>query len=229
MNAPRHTAVSRIPHIAASLMIAAIALPSTVHARANKAPKQTLPPPEMNRDSSRFISPDDIAGYLKTMVPTLEISSRELDPFCRPQDPDAKPVIANPLPDTRRAVPTPQAVPFSEIVSRIKINTVMPGEKRFLISGRSFKEGDSMTVTYRMKPIRTEVLSVSASRIVFKKSDTGETAAVSMNLLPEGMSPGAEVAKAPGVFKEQKDAPIVLDPPTLPTSEELTTNPLPFR
>lgn len=170
------------------------------------------PPPEMNRASSRFLPPEKQAQFVSNMSAKLSMSQRANDPFCRPQDPDAQPAIQPSATNTNTGVSV-KATPFSEIVNRLKINTIMPGEKRFLIGERSFRQGEEMKLHYRMRPIRTRIESIKGSQIVFRNLDTDETAVLGVNLMPAGMQSGSGKFEAPGLFRDDKNAPINLDNP----------------
>ena len=196
---------------------------------AQSAPTQPAPPPATKpadtkpadatpptpaelliRTPSRLIGPEESAEYLKAVSAILSIRSRTTDPFGQPQDPSAKPVIKPTLSTNRRPTQT-QVTPFTEIVRLIKVTTVMPGEQRFLIGNRSIKQGDRIPLSYRGKSITAEVTSVSSKRIQFRHVESGETADLSLNMLPPGMKPGNDGIQAPGLTPNSPNAPIDLD------------------
>ena len=119
--------------------------------------------------------------------------------------------------DTTRIAPI-QATPFSDIISLIQVTTIMPGEKRFLIGTRSFKQGDRIPLNFRGKNITVEVTSVSSHQIEFRNLDNGETAALTLNLLPVGMTPGTDGITAPGMVPDNPNAPLELDASSLPSN-----------
>jgi hypothetical protein len=160
---------------------------------------------------SRYIGENDLAAYVNSVAAVLSIRSRATDPFGQYQDPDARPVIRTPIAKTTRRVAPAQTFPFSDIINRIKVNTVMPAEKKFLIGTRTFNQGERMNLTFRMKNIPVDIVSVSAGEIGFRNAETGENATLKMHLLPAGMTPGTGGIEAPGMIREQKNAPIDLD------------------
>jgi hypothetical protein len=164
---------------------------------------------------SRRVGPEEFSGYVQAISSVLSIRSRETDPFGRVQDPDAKPIIKPTIASTKRVAPM-QATPFSDIVRLIKVTTIMPGERRFLIGNRSVKQGDRIPLAFRGKNIPVEVASVSSNRIQFRNLENGETAELSLNMLPPGMKPGNDGVHAPGMMADNPDAPIDLDGNTLP-------------
>lgn len=171
----------------------------------------------MDRNSDRFILPENHPDYVNKMVPRLSMTRRASDPFGRSQDPDAKPaVIANANPERQRVTSLPQNVPLQQIISLIKVSTIIPTENRFLINDRSFQIGDILPISYKSKSVKVQVTSVSASKIDFRDTVSNETASLEMELLPPGMQPGTNISQTPGLFRTDAEAPIVLDAPGSP-------------
>jgi hypothetical protein len=169
----------------------------------------------MDRNASRFILPENQKQYLDKMLSRMSMTNRSADPFGRSQDPDAAPaIIASPDPARQRLDALQQKVPLQQVVSLLKISTVIPREKRFLLDGgSSFEVGEIVPLTYRGKSVQAQVVSVNSSQISFRDSVSGETATLEMKLLPPGMQPGAAAPGAPGLFRNDKQAPINLDAP----------------
>jgi hypothetical protein len=149
--------------------------------------------------------------YVKAMVATFSIQSRSTDPFGQVQDPAAEAAKPQPVVQTIRSAALPP-VPYSEVVSQIRVTTVIPGEKRFLVGTRSFKTGDRFPLAYRGRNFPSEVVEVSAHRIVMKNVTNSELGIVRLDLLPEGMTKGIQPAIAPGFQKADSSAPLDLDP-----------------
>lgn len=150
-------------------------------------------------------------AYLAEVSAAFSIRTRTTDPFGQLQDPDAKPIIKPTVAKATRRAPVPQAFPFQDIINMIRVNTVMPKDKRFLIGTRSFRQGERMALNFRMKNLQVEILAVSARRILFRNVESGETASLQMELLPVGMVPGNSGIAAPGMIREQANTPIDLD------------------
>lgn len=164
---------------------------------------------------SRNISPEELPAYIQTITTVLSIRGRDTDPFGQLQDPNAKPIVKPTIATTKRIAPI-QATPFSEIVRLIKVTTIMPGERRFLIGNRSVQQGDCIPLAFRGKNIPVEVASVSSSRIQFRNLENGETAELSLRMMPPGMTPGNDGIHAPGMTPDNPNAPIDLDGNSLP-------------
>jgi len=159
-------------------------------------------------EASRYVGPD-VENFVQGLLPTLGMTNRTTDPFGRLQDPEAKPIVQAP------SVTDPQAepqVPFSEIISLIQINTVMAGEKRFLVGSRTFSQGDQFPLNFRGKLVRIQIIEVSSRQIQFKNLETGEVAAHKLNLLPAGMRAGQNGITAPGMIPSGRDAPLEIEP-----------------
>ncbi|MEI6673666.1 MAG: hypothetical protein WCO57_00655 [Verrucomicrobiota bacterium] len=155
----------------------------------------------------------DLKTYVESLANQLAIRNRATDPFCQPQDPNAKPVIK---PTATKAIRRPTAeppAPLTDIVSRIAITTVMPKDKRFLVGSRSIAQGDKLPMSFRNKQIHVEVTEVSARRIVFRNLDTGEVGIRPLDLLPSGMTPGNHNIAAPGMILTRPNTPLEVDLP----------------
>jgi hypothetical protein len=160
---------------------------------------------------SRLVGKEQLAAHVQAIAAVFTIARRATDPFGLPQDPNAKPVIKPSVAKASRSVPSIQATPFSEIVRLIKVTTIMPNERRFLIGTRSIRQGDRIPLGFRGRNINVEVVSVSSRKIEFRNLDSGETAAMPLNLLPVGMTPGTNGITAPGMLPDRPNSPINLD------------------
>lgn len=159
---------------------------------------------------SRHVSPEKLPEHIQALSSIFTIRKRATDPFGQYQDPNAKPAVKTTVAKIKRFAPA-QATPFSDIVRLIKVTTVMPSEKRFLIGTRTIKQGDRIPLSFRGKNIQVEVAAVSSSVIEFRNLENGERASVRLNLLPVGMTPGNNGITAPGMVADRPDAPIDLD------------------
>jgi hypothetical protein len=193
--------------------------PNTAAAKPAEVPSAT---DMLIKTPSRRVSPEDMAKYVQALGSALSIRGRETDPFGQIQDPDAKPVIKPTLASPKRVAPI-QATPFSDIVSLIRVTTIMPGERSFLIGNRSVKQGDRIPLAFRGKNISVVVESVSSNRIRFRKLDNNETADLTLNMLPPGMKPGNDGIHAPGMVPDNPNAPIDLDESSLPLNSAQNT------
>ena len=87
----------------------------------------------------------------------------------------------------------------------------MPGEKRFLVGNRTFKQGDQIPINFRNKPIRVQITEVNSRQIGFRNLDTGESAIRKLDMLPAGMTPGHRGITAPGMVPDNSNAPLDLE------------------
>jgi hypothetical protein len=191
-------------------------LVSAVEAAPKKAVKSKfktgkIPLPEMHRDSMRFLNAEEQILFVQKMAAAVSISKRPLDPFCRPQDPDAPPIMPSVGIKSKGASASIQSMPFSDVIQRIKINTIHPKDRIFLIGEREYREGGQITLTYRMRKIKADIVSIRSSSIVFRDPESKETATLSMNLLPAGMQGGHQGFQAPGLQRLDPNAPIQLE------------------
>ncbi len=165
---------------------------------------------------SRFVGGTELDAYVLSVASVFTIKDRVTDPFGQVQDPDAKPIIKPTLAKNPRRVTQMQATPFSDIIRLIKVTTIMPMEKRFLIGTRSIRQGQRFPLNFRSKNINVEVVSVSSRKIMFRNLENGETASLDLNLLPVGMTPGTGGITAPGMMPDAPNAPLQLEGGVLP-------------
>lgn len=180
---------------------------SLSHAQAPADNKKAAP-----IQASRYINPESLKDYIASMGSIMVIKQRPYDPFGQSQDPNAKTTPTEPTPGTIRRHSPIKPTSLTEIVRGIQVTTIMPGEGRFLIGTRSFKKGDTIPITFRGRPMKLQVAAVNATKIDFTDVDSGEVASVSLNLLPAGMSAGANgVLSAPGMQPDNSSAPIEIE------------------
>ena len=160
---------------------------------------------------SRLVAPTELKAYIETLSSLLQIRGRATDPFAQAQDPNAPPVIKAPVAGMIKRPAPVLATPFPELIRRITITTVMPGEKRFLVGTRSIKQGDQIPLTFRGKPIHVQVTEVSSRQIGFRNLDSGEITLRKLDIMPAGMTAGQHGAIAPGMVADRPNLPIELD------------------
>lgn len=186
---------------------------------AGEAEKPKKAPGPVSLTPSRYVTPEDLDAFVASTGESLVITDKETDPFGQYQDPDAKPVIRKATTTPKRATPVYKATPFADIVSLIRVSTVMPGENKFLIGDREIHLGERIPVSFRGKDMSLEVVEVTSSEIRFRNIENGDTAPLKLNLLPPGMTPGiGELMTAPGMVPKDSSAPIHLEG-NLPDSE----------
>lgn len=188
------------------------------------AQKPEKPSPSPSATPSRYVQEEDVEAHVNTLSSIFSIRNRATDPFGQYQDPDAKPIVKASPNKPKSRVTQVQAFPFSDIIRLIKVTTIMPGEKRFLVGTRSIKEGDSIPLSFRGRSYKVVVAGVSSRSIEFRNSESGEVAALTLNLLPVGMTPGNGKITAPGMVPENAGAPLELDSHDI-SSPETPLNP----
>ncbi len=176
---------------------------ATPTAPAVVAPVSTTP--------SRQISAAELQPYIDSVATVFLIRGRARDSFGQNQDPDAKPVVKASTPLAVRRVAPAQATPFSDIVRLLVVTTIMPGEKRFLVGTRSFKQGDVIPLNFRNKQIHALITEVTSRQISFRNQESGETAVRKLDMLPAGMVPGHNGITTPGMVLDRPNAPIDLE------------------
>lgn len=209
------------PALAFCLISALLAMPANAQSATNfkkqpaKTTKAEVTTPAPNAKPaeilpSRYITTEELPSHVKALSEILTIRKRVTDPFGQYQDPDAKPIIKPTVAKLKRPSQV-QATPFTDIVRLIKVTTVMPADKSFLVGTRTIKQGDLIPLSFRGKQIKVEVAAVNSSTIDFRNIESGEQASVRLNMLPVGMTPGNNGITAPGMVPDRPDAPIDLD------------------
>jgi hypothetical protein len=183
------------------------------------APAATAEPREIG--PSRYVTPEELPAYVRQLSARFSIAKSATDPFGRYQDPN----FVAPEPKLPKAGPTNRykpepPMPFADVVAGITVNGVMPGKQQFLIGSRSFRTNDVFPLRLpNGKLVNVKVVSVSSARIRFRNVTTNETADRTVNLLPEGMTPGTTgKITAPGVEPVDSQAPVEIQP-SIPLSD----------
>lgn len=169
------------------------------------------PVPEPVDDKPSRFAGSEISSYIASRAAAFSMKGRTTDPFGLNQDPSVKPVIkkiASKLPAQRQAALPP--TPLSDIVKLIRVTTIIPGEKRFLVGVREFAESEEFPLLFRGKKMRMKILEVSARSILFKNLDNGETASLVTEMLPPGMIAGGDKIQPPGLVSPLDDMPLEL-------------------
>lgn len=153
----------------------------------------------------------ELESYVASLSAVLSIRNRATDPFGQSQDPTVKPLKPKVV---QNNIPRPIALPsvkFSEVIAKIPVTTVIPGEGRFLVGTRSFLKGDRFPVRYQTHTYNTQILDVTARTILFRNLENGETGSLTLDLMPQGMSKGNQGILAPGMQPARGDAPLELE------------------
>ncbi|MCU0796869.1 MAG: hypothetical protein MUF31_13150 [Akkermansiaceae bacterium] len=180
----------------------------------NKAPVEI--DPELITKPSRYVG-IDIDAYVRTLSASFDIRRREIDPFARNQDPNAKPVeIARPTRIVRTAAP--KEIPFSKIISNIKITALIPAKGQFMSAGQTFSVGDRILLNVgKPEKLPVFVVDVRSTGVSFRNGVNNEIAELRIELLPGGMSRGTAIRPA-GLVPEDEE-------PTLDVTPDLDTAP----
>lgn len=202
------------PHLRAQSADALTARPDAADTSKPSAAAAALQP--VDDTPSRFAG-RDLAGYTASRAAVFSMRNRVTDPFGLHQDPDVKPVVkmATPTSPTRRQAALPPT-PLSEIVKLIRVTTIMPGERKFLVGMRSFSESDEFSLIFQGKKMNMKVVKVSAANILFRNLENGETASLQTKILPPGMVAGSDEIRPPGMVSPLDDVPLELGTGTAP-------------
>lgn len=153
----------------------------------------------------------EINTYIASLSAAFSIRERATDPFAQSQDPSVKPIKPKISSSSNARAAQYPTIKFSEIISKISVTTVMPGEGRFLIKDRSFRKGDRFPIQFGAKTYRTEIVEVSARNILFRNLENGETGSLALDVMPQGMSKGNKGILAPGVRPTSAEIPLEID------------------
>lgn len=200
-------------HPAALLMLAGVFMASPIaQGQGDKEAPSTaeIKAEDLATTPSRLIGDDVLDTYMDSQISRMAIGQRKMDPFGQVQDPTVQKVVKDVNTGPRRFKPI-KPTSFSDIIQRIRVNTIMPGEDKFLIGTRSFKKGDQFPIIHQRRNIDVEVIRVTATEIEFENVKTGEVASVKLNLLPAGMQSGTSGMIKPGGLEEDDNkAPLQL-------------------
>ena len=175
--------------------------------------------PELLTKPSRYVG-IDAEAYIRMIAASFDIRRRELDPFARNQDPNAKPVeIVKPNRPVVRAAP--KEVPFSSIIANIKITALIPSRGQFMVDGLTFSVGDRILLNVgKPEKLPVFVVDVRSNGVTFRNGLNNETADLLMEALPGGMSRGTAIRPA-GLVPQDEE-------PTLDVTPDLDSEPAPY-
>jgi hypothetical protein len=159
----------------------------------------------------------NVDSYLTTLTARFSVRERTLDPFGLNVDPTTE---VAPATDTPRAVAVQAAprTPFVDIVNSIRVTAVMPSDKQFLVGSRTIREGDVLPLAIPEGTIRVRVLAVRADGILFENLEDQSTATLRSQLMPKGMSRGADGIKVLGMQPDSPTAPLKVDVQIMPSA-----------
>ncbi|MBT8036172.1 MAG: hypothetical protein KJO21_01390 [Verrucomicrobiae bacterium] len=163
-------------------------------------------PNEFAEQSSRGLIGEQKTAWITKMRTQLPIAQRDIGPFGMAQDTDAKPI-------ERKQVKKRKPGAFLEAIAAIKVNAVLPSEKKFITGSREFKAGDRFPIIRAQRQFNIEIVSVQSGSILFKNVDTKKLVRRNLNTLPQGMTRNAGLQSVPGVVPlNRKDTtPLNLD------------------
>jgi hypothetical protein len=202
-------AVARAQTAEALLPPAAAPAPAAEEKAPAKSSAGASAPASVEFKPSRFAG-ELVEAYTLARAAAFAMAGRTTDPFGLLQDPSVKPP-PNRTPQgsviRREALPP---VALQEIIKLIRVTTIMPAERKFLVGTRVFRESDEFPINFQGRLMRMKVVQVSSSKIVFRNLDNGETATLSTGMLPPGMVPGKEAIQPAGLVSPADDLPLDL-------------------
>ena len=169
---------------------------------------------------------DDVDAYISRRTKAFAIQSLDIDPFGLPQDPSKKPIASQIIPNSGNKYTAPPPTPFVDVIAALHVNAVMPHQQRFLIGSRTFRRGDTFPIAFQNKSVKVKVLRIGGNKIDFRNTSTGETASLSLKLLPPGMNRDSGKASPPGLIRDNPGAPVEVqvNPPSSGASRVISKN-----
>lgn len=166
--------------------------------------------PDLIQKPSRHLGVD-VDSYLTALVASFDMNDRDYGPFGKHQDPNFQPPKPKVAPRSAPKIDSEPITPFADIVAAIPVTTIIPGQDKFLVGGRSFTVGDTLKLRTGVEQTTPAVVtSVESDRVNFRHGETEETASLSLRLMPSGMRPGSAEIQPAGVTPTGSDAPIEL-------------------
>jgi|GEM_PF-668210 len=191
----------------ASLILGALILCSAARAEDSTNGKEK----QGGTTPTRLIA-GDVEAHLVGLRSRLAINGKERGPFGLFQEPGKEPKQPILTPSKR---PEKQAeIPFAAVINALRISTVIPDEKKFMVGARLLRVGQSLPLKVGGKTIRVEVVSVRIDEIVFRNLATNEEAVKRLDLLPEGVGRGSGSIVVPGMTPiggRGEEAPLEMD------------------
>jgi len=176
-----------------TIIITAVALGLTMmnSSAATAEPKQPEEKAEFKVMDAKFMSVEERAKWLAEMRASLPMAQRANGPFGYSQTPGSLVKKVKQAPKRSDA--------FAKAVNSFKVSAVMPGEDKFVIGSREFREGEVVPVVFQGKQLRVNIVSVQMDYILFKDMVSGEQAKLNMTEMPAGMTKDTKMTAVPGV------------------------------
>mgnify|MGYP001814717330 CR=1 FL=1 len=146
--------------------------------------------------SAKNLDGDEKLAWIADMRTKLPITSREIGPFGMAQDPDAAVVKPQQLKRKTGA--------FLNAIAAIKVNAVMPSDRKFVIGAREVEVGDAFPVISGQRQFNIKIIAVKSDYITFKNVDTDEYVKRNLNTLPQGITRNTRIDSVPGVVAASK-------------------------
>jgi len=175
------------------IIITAVALGITMmNSSATTEPKaEPEAKAEFKAMDAKFMSSEERAKWLVEMRASLPMANRATGPFGYTQTPGV-------LVKKKKEAPK-RSDAFVKAINSFQVTAVMPGEDKFVIGAREFKEGDVLPVVFQGKQIKVNIVSVQLDYILFKDMTSGEEAKLQMTKMPSGMTRDTKITSVPGV------------------------------
>lgn len=172
------------------------------------AKMKDLPEPSPVVPNPSRYAGEDLEQYIIKRAAVFSMRNREMDPFLLGQDPNAKPIEKKIATNTLGRGAALPPTPLAEIINLIRVTTIMPRERKFLVGVREFKESDEFPLEYQGKTMRVKVVKVTARKIVFRDLAKGEEAVLETRILPPGMVAGDDKLQPPGMISPDSNQPL---------------------
>ena len=133
---------------------------------------------------SRLVGPDQLKEQVTELSSRFAIGERSLDPFGQFQNPEAKEAVEQQIKKIQ-IDDGPRRFPFDQVVDRIPIAAVMPGQGEVMINGRLFKLGQEFPVRFKGRNFDVEIIKVRPGQVDFRNAKNGDVAVRKFNERPD--------------------------------------------
>jgi len=155
-----------------------------------------------------------LEAWVEERIDSLALENRTYDPFGRLRDPSLEVDEPEPVEQVADTEPAPTGPSFAEMLGNVNPGIISPATGEFIWKGRTFRVGQTMSLSSQDTVRSARIVSVRHNEIVFEETETKERIRLrsGANQLPEGTERTSETSSQPPQGIQPVGSPSALPP-----------------